>query len=264
MEIKRFFMGLGSKNCVKIVVNSITDPGVLFNIGNVVVSAQQSPVAACFNTAVAGICLITRTISELKEAGIKFEPKNFLAQKFNQLSENKGLALIVSGGLTLLSAAAYAGQTALNNGSSYGKVGMLTCFGLVHSFRGVATGLKNRFARATLDSSAFVAAASGYLFANPDLPLPIKLSYGTVAALSVWMAFKGQSAKGLKQPDLYFAATSISSACVTSSPSVAFGFATWAAAYLSIDAMRKSEGVFDCIADLPRAVKASFLRLNKD
>ena len=94
-------MTLNSKDYARIVVNSATDPGVLFNIGNVPVSLQYSWEATAVNVGVATLSGATRAVSELKHSGVEFNPQSFLTQKFDQFTENKGAGLVTSGALTL-------------------------------------------------------------------------------------------------------------------------------------------------------------------
>lgn len=246
-------MRLSLRDYFWVVVNAITDPGVLFNIGNAPISFQQSFLAGSVNLLVAAIAFFVRMISEFKSSGVSPVSKNPVVRHFNKLAENKGAALIASGVLTLFSAAAafFAASISRLATASYLPAGMLACFGLVHMFRGIATGLKDRPAKCYLDAIAFLAATGGYLFANPALPILIKFGYGAVAGLAMYMAMNQQSAKGLKQPDIYFAAMSFIAAAVSSGV-VAFGYALWASAYLSIEAMRKSGGVHQHILKLSR------------
>jgi len=237
-------MALKFKDYSRIAVNSVTDPGVLFNAGNVVVSSQHSWEAAAVNGSVALLSGATRAVSEIKASGINFSPTNRLLQNFDTFAENKGAGLVTSGALTLTSSAITLAQSGFDDPQAMGAAGMLACFGLVHTFRGVASGMRDGLKKYALDSAGFAMAVGGYLFANPDLPLALKISYGAIACLSVYMTLMRENPSSFKQPDLYFATTSYGAALATDEINVAFGFASWATAYLSIDAMNKKGGVW--------------------
>lgn len=241
------------KKAVKIFFNCLTDPGVLFNLGNFALSIQRSPAAAAFNLAVAGMSAGVRVVSEMEAADIPLKFKTNLGQKFNVFAKNKGAALMTSGVLTLSAALAYASQAGLINEANGSKPAlMLGCFGLVHLFRGAATNMNSNLKKATTDAAAFMLAVGGYLFANPTLPMGIKASYLGVASLAMYMATKRETAHGLKQPDLYFAATSIVASIFAPSPEVSLGFLGWAGGYLSLDAMRKNhkDGAYGQLASI--------------
>ncbi len=221
-------VGLRNINYRQVAVNAATDAGVCFNAGSIPVSIQHSWEAAAINAGVASMSFATRFAS------------------------NRGAGLITSGALTLTAGGFAAAEALTNNPEAASTAGMLTCFGLVHTFRGVATGMKDSIKKYALDSVAFVSAVSAYIIANPDLPDAVKLAYGGVAALSTYMAIRGQKADGAKQPDLYFALTSYASAAFSAEENinVAMGFVGWATGYLSLDAMRKKGGVWQAVTSI--------------
>ena len=249
-------MGLRKINFKQIAVNSATDAGVCFNVGNVPVSMQHSWEAAALNVTVAGMSFASRFVVEFKKAaeeqGFKVVPANRISKALDRFASNRGAGLVTSGTLTL-TAAGFATAEAMNgNPDAASTAGMLGCFGLVHTFRGVATGMKDGIKKYGLDTVAFISAVSAYIIANPDLPVAVKSAYGGVAVLSTYMAIRRQKADGVKQPDLYFALTSYASAALTAEDNVnvALGFFGWASGYLSLDAMRKKGGVWEAISDM--------------
>ena len=233
----------------RIAVNSATDPGVLFNLGNVAVSMQDSWEAAAINGGVALMSATTRAVVEIRDLDDTYEPQGPLARRFDAFAQNKGAGLVTSGALTIGSSAVMLSQIG-ENPDAAASAGMLACFGLVHTFRGVATGLKDGVKKHAMDAAAFVSAVSAYLIINPELPAPVQLGYLSVAALAVYMGVRKQSAQGFKQPDAYFAATSYAAAALTDNANVALGFAAWASGYVSIDAMRKKGGVWQRVASM--------------
>jgi len=249
-------VGLRNINYRQVAVNAATDAGVCFNAGSIPVSIQHSWEAAAINAGVASMSFATRFAVEMKksaeEAGGEFNSQNAASKMFHRFASNRGAGLITSGALTLTAGGFAAAEALTNNPEAASTAGMLTCFGLVHTFRGVATGMKDSIKKYALDSVAFVSAVSAYIIANPDLPDAVKLAYGGVAALSTYMAIRGQKADGAKQPDLYFALTSYASAAFSAEENinVAMGFVGWATGYLSLDAMRKKGGVWQAVTSI--------------
>lgn len=235
------------------IVNTLSDPGVCFNTGNVIATMSESWQAALVSASVASISATARYITERRNLGHEFHFKGALGKFFNRLSKNKGLSLITSGVLTLGASAVALIQNGSDDLAVIGSASMLACFGLVHSFRGVASDLReDSVLRHSLESSAFFMAASAYIIANPELPLFINASYIGIALLAAKMAFKREAAHGWQQPDIAFALTSFVSAGITfeHSPEVAAAFFLWASGYLSIRALNKKGGVYQVLSDI--------------
>lgn len=57
--------------------------------------------ARALNLAVASIALSVRAFSEMKDAGVAIERNGAAGRAFNKFADNKGLALSVSGAMTL-------------------------------------------------------------------------------------------------------------------------------------------------------------------
>lgn len=251
-------MGLREINYGQVVVNAATDSGVCFNLGSLPISLQHSNEAAVLNVTVAGMSFATRCVVEFKKSaeqeGIVFVPNSAPARLVDSFVSNRGAGLITSGTLTLGAAGFAAAEAITNNPDAASTAGMLGCFGLVHMFRGAASGMKDGIKKYGLDSVAFVSAVSAYIIANPDLPMVVKGAYGSIALLSMYMAAKHEKADGIKQPDIYFALTSYAAALLTMDDNVevAKGFAGWATGYLSLDAMRKKGGVWQALTSWRR------------
>ena len=239
------------RDYARIASNTITDAGVLFNLGNAPISLTltHSVTACVFNVLVAVIALFVRLLCELKHYGISIESNQLMVRQLNTMADNKGAALMASGILTLFAAVAafYAVFIGRASPSAYMLVFMLVCFGLVHLFRGIATGCNSLFKKSVLDGIAFVFAATGYVLANPGLPIAVLSGFVAVMLLAVYMAFRQQAFAGFKQPDLYFAATCYIAALFSDIPVIAFGFFMWGSGYISIYVMRNQQGIEQAI-----------------
>ena len=239
----------------RVLVNVATDTGTAFEIGNTFVSAPD-PAAMAFNLGVGFIAVNARLASELVHSG-RASP---YPRVFNRFAGNLGASLIVSAtGLAVSSVSkGYESGWDIQFQSDWTRpvvttpAVILLSFGFANGVRGIARGLKQgRLGQKFLDAAGIWAATFGVLTSVPDSPAVVKGLLLTAGALETLSAFRVRVPVGL--PDVAFAAGCLGNAfdaVAKGDLKMACANGIFAAAFLSLGALKSSEGVYQHVKKL--------------
>lgn len=247
--------GPASRDFSKAAVNSITDPGVVLNVGNAFLTADSNIAASLTNLTTATMCFAVRGASELKKIGVDLP----LPKAMNKLVENPGAALTTAGVVTLGSAGVAATSINPADMSTAIPAVVMTCFGVSNTIRGMASGLENGTIRQRImEAGGILAAVLGFTLSNPEAPVIVQTAYVTAGAMAGYLALRKQEANGILQPDMTFAAGNFMNAGASSSPEVAVANTLWGAGYLSLSALKNKGGVVEAAKSLTNKALSLF------
>lgn len=253
--------------------NAATDPGVLFEVGNSFIGFKGSFWAGMISLGVGVMGFFARKSAEKKRLGLSkdFEGANKSSTQkvFNYISNNPGVAMIISGTGLLISSGFVMENTempdvnAVKDVFNYAvvegrKASILMSFGVSNSIRGIARGQyfeEHKTLQKTFDAASSAFAAIGLSLAGSDEELGLNMDtlaktfYVTGAATDVAQSFNilpneiKVGNKSIKlSPDRQFAAGCLTTAFLDAGmavPNILF-----ATAYLSIDAMKSKHKAF--------------------
>ena len=268
-----------------ILVNAVTDPGAMFEVGNSPIGFEKSWEAGSISLVISGLCFLVRGASEIKarrkELGLP-EPetpndnwmKRNLSSAFNKLVENRGAALTVSGSALLVSAGFIfsKGFDHHNLAAFYhtAKPALIyTSFGIANTTRGIGHAFKGRPAQKILDMIATGSATVGLIMSGQDidtqalaaydahqlLNVAVKTSFVAATAISARQAACNEQPSGLAQPNRIMAGGLVGNA-ILSSPRLRIANMIFAGAYGSIDALQKHGGVYQAMSSMKSRVGA--------
>lgn len=269
---------LSSQNLKHILTNTATDTGFLFEVGNSAIGFSASFEAGLISLGVSSLCFSARASGEARKLGVSFN----LFERFNnaainnpltrglscvvdKMSKNLGTSLIISG-TALMAAAGFAASetadfsTAHTFYQSSREAVILGCFGLANAFRGAARGLKDgSTTQRVLDVAGITLASTGVIIAGQDINLEgvaalnpgsvadagIKGSFIGAASMAAYQAIKALPSKGWLQPDILFACGCFGNAILSETPERSLANALFGIAFISLDALKKSGGVYE-------------------
>lgn len=271
--------------------NTVTDTGFLFEIGNAAIGFAASPRAGFISLGVAALCITSRATYEMRKIGIDFNLKdaytnalqqhNNIAQKalihsaapimktIDLMSKNAGVSLMISGS-ALIAAAAFAGfenMDAANTLTFPKEAFILGCFGLANFFRGYARDLQeNGIGQRLLDVSGIALAATGVILTGQAFDMggltnletqslvdtAVKGTFIGAAGMAAYQAIKAIPSHKLFQPDLMFAAGCFGNAAISSSPETTFANIVFGLAFIALDGLKKSGGLYENLTYNPK------------
>lgn len=233
------------KDYLKATINSITDPGVILNLGGARLSYATSPETAAINIMTSGLCFAVRSTAELKKIGVNIP----VPKLFNKLVENEGNAMIASGVVTIGSAAAAIPNIDLSTPETLIPPVFMTVIGSSNVLRGAASAFENGSIKQRLmDFGGIATAVGAFLFTNADGPALIQAGFVLSGIMATYLVMKNKMSGGLMQPDQTFAATCFANAAITPDPAFKVANILWGTGSLTLDMMKKHGGVYEAIS----------------
>lgn len=212
-----------------VAVNTVSDTGFLFEVGNAMIGFTASPEAGAISLCVSSLCFAARTTGEAKKIGLTFGdvaegagrrlpatfrqaamlPDSFkntlstvarplvkpLGRVVERMSGNLGTSLMISGS-ALMVAAGFAASHGFDMASLHDfytstKEGLiLGCFGAANAFRGIARGLTpGGVSQRMLDVMGIGLASTGVIIAGQDIDTDAVLAFDPQALVDT--AIKG-------------------------------------------------------------------------
>lgn len=222
--------------------NAVTDPGVLFGIGNsVMMYGLDNPVSGTANLATAALCLTIRSASELRNMGIDIH----LPDQLDKLTKNPGLAYATSGIIGLAGTGIEAIGTDFSNPQTALPVAAMACFSSTGILRGMASGFdKGSIQQRAMDFGGVAAVVAGYALTSNNAPTTILCAYALALLMAGYLAARNRTAHGIVQPDLTFAGTNFANAFNVESAPAAIANAFWGMGATSVHALKTRGGVF--------------------
>ena len=268
----------------EVALNTVTDTGVGFEIGNAAIAYPISSEAAAISLTVAGLCATARGIGESKKTEAKFKlvsqfekvskyVPSFLKDNFSKvthkMSENLGFSLMISGS-ALMGASLIAASNGLDLSSveafyGHGKeAAVLGLFGVANFIRGHARGFdgieEKNVQKNIQDAVGIVLATIGVGLTGDILDIQalqafeieeivdagIKGVFGIAALTGIVEAFKNDMKLPIRG-DLVYAGGCLGNAAMTAYKGdyySAFANLQFLMAYISMDALKHDEGLY--------------------
>lgn len=260
-------------NKKKVTLNSLTDTGFMFEVGNSMIGFIASFQAGMISLSIASLCILARLSGEFRKENATVAkdgllskifvngPLGFIGRLVNIMSRNLGASLMISGGALII-----ASFFAINYGSlemilTSKEALILALFGIANGLRGVARGFNEQsLGQKLLDTIGIVLAAAGVVMAgavldfnnidfgafDDGLNLAVKIGFILAAVLAIYQAIRSLPTKGLLQPDLVFALACFGNAVLVHNQffmmiaNILFGIA-----FIALDALKKKNGLYE-------------------
>lgn len=230
------------------MVNSLTDVGVAFNVGNSFFGFLSSTSAGLVNLGVAAGLVVLRAARECEKVGIRFP----LPGAVKRFAEKNGSTLAATGVFNLIAgcAAAAAGDPA--NIKSYSTAVMLGLFGVGNLTRGVAMRLDpSTAAYRVLEGFGIVTNTAGIMMAaGSEAPVAVHLAFMAAGASGLYQSIGRKSVPIALQPNMNYAAgTTLAeyASVLAAKGTGAFANGFYTIGYLSLEAERTHGGVYELV-----------------
>jgi hypothetical protein len=219
------------------VLNSVTDPSVLFNTGNTINALRDSAAAAVFTASAGALCLILRLSAELAKNNIHIP----LPQKLKKMTDQPSFALGMSGGLLVASGAATAAQTAdISNPNSFISAAIPTGFGVCNILLARARALRSgSLPQKLCDVFGQTACTGSLLLASQGAPWPVQATFALSPAAAMALAARGKESFGPLSPNTLNMAGSLACALTLNNNALALATLFWALGYGSLQTLYK-------------------------
>ena len=232
---------MNKKNVAEVSVESIADPGVQFNLGNIIMNFSRGNLGGVyFNVIGALLCLAVRGVGELRKKGVFIK----LPKILNKLVENPGAALAVNGVLMLGASFSAAASFDSSQPETALPVVINGAFGSGNLVQGTARGFKEGSVQQRLsDAYAQAAYPVGLYFAAGENVGIVLTTVFTVSAV-VGVAHSFDKLPKWFNPNLINAGAAFSGAVNSMrNPAMSVANAFWGAGYLSLAALQYGGGV---------------------
>lgn len=214
-------------------INTVTEPGFLFNGGNAPISFLSSTPAGFINVGAGILCFAVRLCYELQTRGVNL-PLPRLLQK---LVNNQSAALGVNGALLVASSVAASLKIDTAHPETFVTPAMLACFGSGNIIEPFAWAAEPSSAKKTLlNAYSQLAYAVGMYLAAADSPATIKMIYGASFVSGILFPLMGKKAIGPISPIRITAMGSFLCAATNTNPVFIWANALFGIAYLGVDA----------------------------
>lgn len=241
-------------NASRIAVNSSTDPGVQFNIGNTAMNLKAGFEAAALTAGAGLLCFGIRLASEFQAQGRKLPLPKF-AQK---LIDNPGAALTTSGGILATSGAVVAVKNNIDftNYNTALPAAIPLTLGLANMIGGYAIGLtKDGTAQRLLTAVSQNMISAGMIMASGDAPATVKACYVLSGAVAIVAAIIKKPGIGPVTSNRLNALGTGGTAFTHGDPYMMAANGIWTIGYIALDALQNVGGVYQLFNKKSRAPK---------
>ena len=259
-----------SQKATQVAVNSLTDVGVLFGLGNGLNGLATSLSAGVVNFGVAAALMALRAAGECEKVGIKIS----LPRVIRRFAEKKGGTLIATGvcqGVATVFAAAAAGDASTMK--FYTTATMLGLFAVANVTRGLAMRLDpTSQSYRVLEGVGIATNTVGLMLAlGSEAPVLAQAAAVTAGSVGLYQSLCGREVRAEIQPNFLYSGSTLASQgaalCNVDSANVFNTFGTiangfYAIGYMSLEAERTHGGVYQAIVAARHPTKRGHPALN--
>lgn len=240
-----------SKPNLRTLINTATDPGVLYSVGNAVVAFSASLLSGGVNVGIGALCVGLRLFSESRKADNAPAPSSL----FGKLAGNTAASLTTLGTLLTCSAIPAALDANPAQPETLIPAGILAAFGIGTASRGIGQFFKASPRLASgLETFGCIGAATGYMLAaGPTAPPVLQAAIVGIGVSALIQQFNKKAGRWIERvalPDVLQIGVNLGVALTTPSPTMATASLIWAAAVGGLWANRINNGVYETGARL--------------